>query len=162
MRIEKTVLRETRMIALGTLALAAVEQLVFLAFGAYGYDVLFGTLLSGGAAVLNFFLLGLTVQRAMSVGTPDDTKAKSIMRLSQTVRSFALLAVLAVGVLLDCFSTIAVLVTVLFPRIAIFFRQIMIARALKQNMPAAPDGAADAEAAPEEPEKEGDTDETEY
>lgn len=133
MKIDRGILREVRFVALGTLFLSAVEALVFLALGKYDLSVLFGILLSGGAGVLNFFLLGLTVQKALSYGSADDAQARSTLKLSKTVRMLGLLAVLAVGVLLDCFSTVAVLVTVFFPRVTIFIRQIMIARANAKN-----------------------------
>jgi hypothetical protein len=130
MKIDRNVLRETRFVALGTLFFSALEQLVFLAFGAYGLAVLFGTLLSAALGILNFFLLGLTVQKVLTLGG-DEAQAKGLMKLSRSVRTFGMLAVLAVGVLLDCFSTVAVLVTVFFPRVTIFIRQLMIRRAAR-------------------------------
>ena len=126
MKIDATVLRETRFVAVGTLFFAACEQLLFMAFGAWGLDVLLGTLLSGVAGVLNFLLLGLTIQRAL--GTLDAEQAKQMMKLSRTVRMLGLLAVLALGVFLDVFSTVAVLVTVFFPRLVLVVRQIVLAK----------------------------------
>ena len=126
MKIDATVLRETRFVAVGTLFFAACEQLAFLAFGAWGLDVLLGTLLSGAAGVVNFLLLGLTIQRALAFS--DAEQAKQVMKLSRSARMMGLLAVLAVGVFLDVFSTVAVLVTVFFPRLVLIVRQMVLAR----------------------------------
>ncbi len=125
-KIDAVVLRETRFVAVGTLFFAAVEQLVFMAFRAWGLAVLLGTLLSGLAGVLNFLFLGLTVQRALATGDPE--AAKSMMKLSRTVRMLGQLAVLAIGVLLDVFSTVAVIVTIFFPRLTLIVRQAVLAR----------------------------------
>ncbi len=126
MKIDAVILRETRFVALGTVFFSAIEQLVFMAFRAWDPSVLFGTLLSGGVGVLNFFLLGLTVQRALAAG--DGDRAKQMMKLSRTLRMLGMLAVLAVGVVLDFFSTVAVLVSVFFPRLTLIVRQIILQR----------------------------------
>ena len=126
MKIDAVVLRETRFVAVGTLFFAALEQLVFMAFRRWGLAVLLGTLLSGTVGVLNFLFLGLTVQRALATGDPE--QAKTMMKLSRTVRMLGQLAVLALGVLLDAFSTIAVIVTIFFPRLVLIVRQAVLAR----------------------------------
>ena len=68
MKIDAVILRETRFVAIGTVFFTALEQLIFLALRRWGLPVLFGALLSGGAGILNFFLLGLTVQKALAMG----------------------------------------------------------------------------------------------
>lgn len=125
-KIDAVVLRETRFVAVGTLFFAAIEQLAFMAFRSWGASVLLGTLFSGLAGVLNFFLLGLTVQRALASGDPE--QGKTMMKLSRTVRMLFLLAVLAIGVLLDVFSTVAVIITIFFPRLTLIVRQAVLAR----------------------------------
>jgi hypothetical protein len=51
---------------------------------------------------------------------PDD--AKKSMRASSSGRMLGLFIVAVIGVVLDCFHTVAVLVPMLFPRIAIAIR----------------------------------------
>ena len=63
MKIQEATKRETLHIAAGTLAFSAVMNGVFALLGRWDLTVLWGTLLGGGFAVLNFFLLGLTVQK---------------------------------------------------------------------------------------------------
>ena len=126
MKIDRVVLRETRFVAVGTVFCAALLQLAFLAIGAWDLSVLLGTLLSASAGVLNFLLLGVTVQRALTVG--DAERAKAMLRLSQRLRMLALLAVLAVGVALSVFSSVAVVVSVFFPRMTLIVRQAVLAK----------------------------------
>ena len=154
-KIDAVVLRETRFVAVGTLFFAALEQLAFMAFRSWGLPVLLGTLLSGAAGVLNFFLLGLTVQRSLATGDPE--QAKSMMKLSRTVRMLGQLAVLAVGVLLDAFSTVAVIVTIFFPRLVLVVRQLILARR-GEGQAAMPAAEAENEVA----EQGGDEAENEY
>ena len=64
-KIDPTVLKETKYIALWVLIFSALMQAVFLVLRAWDYTVLLGNLLGGGVAVLNFLLMGITVQNAL-------------------------------------------------------------------------------------------------
>ena len=66
-RIDPTVKKETGYIAGWVLLLSAVMELVFLLTGHMDYTVPLGNLLGGGAAILNFFLMGWTIQRAVGL-----------------------------------------------------------------------------------------------
>jgi uncharacterized membrane protein len=94
-------------------------QSVFFVIGKWDHTVLLGNLLSGATVILNFFLIGITVQKALE---KDEQDAKKTMKLSQTYRFLLLAVVLIVGAALPCFSTWAVVIPVLFPRVAIAFR----------------------------------------
>ncbi|MBR5272052.1 MAG: ATP synthase subunit I [Clostridia bacterium] len=115
-KISSVVLKETAYIATFTVILSVLMQSVFLIIGKWNLTVLFGNLLGAFAAVLNFFLLGLTVQKAV---TQDEKKSKLTMRLSQTSRLLMLFAVAIVGYLVPVFNLIAVVIPYIFPRIAI-------------------------------------------
>ena len=119
MRIDKTVKRETLYITGGVLLLSICTQAVFLVAGFWDVTVLFGNLYGAFLAVFNFFLLGLTVQKAV---TKEEKDAKNLIRLSQSGRMMGLLVFAIVGVYLPCFHFLAVLLPLLFPRIAILFR----------------------------------------
>ena len=118
-QIDAVVKKETGYIAAWTLVLSALMQAVFLVIGKWDVTVLFGNLLSGTAAVLNFFLMGLTVQRALQ---KEEKEAKTFVKVSQTYRFLFLVAVLAVGLLVSCFHRWSVVIPVFFPRIAIAAR----------------------------------------
>ena len=118
-KVDKTVIKETLYISVWVLILSAVTQALFLIIGKWSLSVLFGNLLSGVTGILNFFLMGLTVQAAV---IKDEKKAALSMKVSQILRMLLIFAVAAVGVLLDCFNTVTVILPLFFPRIAISFR----------------------------------------
>ena len=68
-KIDRTVLRETAYIALCVTAMTAVVCLVFLLIGKWSTSVLLGGLLGTAVSVLNFFLMGVTVQSAVGKNT---------------------------------------------------------------------------------------------
>ncbi len=123
MKPDKTVRKETGILLLGTLILCGVMCGIFALARKFDYTVVTGALLGGLASVLNFFLMALTVQSA--VGKEPDMAKKKI-QLSYTVRMFALVVVLGVGVYLPYFHWLAVLASALFPRITILVRSIVL------------------------------------
>lgn len=118
-KVDATVLQETKYVSVWVLILSVLMQSVFLVIGKWDYTVLLGNLLSGAFSVLNFFLMGLTVQSALG---KDEKEVKSAVKLSQTYRSLMMFAMLAVGVLVPVFNTLAVVIPVVFPRISFIFR----------------------------------------
>ena len=119
MRVDKTVRRETGYIALWVVLLSAVTQAVFLIGGWWTWKVLCGNLLSAAAGIGNFFLLGLTVQKAVTL---EEKNAAALMRSSKTVRFLLLALVAALGaVFLNLWSSI---IPLIYPSIAIKLRPI--------------------------------------
>lgn len=118
-KVDPTVWKETGYIAVWMLIFSALMQAVFLIIGKWDYTVLLGNLLSGAVSVLNFFLLGLTVQNALQ---KEEKEAKNVLKLSQTYRLLLLLVAAILGAVLPCFHLWAVLIPMLFPRVAIALR----------------------------------------
>lgn len=119
-KIDPTVLRETVYVLAWTLVLSGLMQAVFLIGSWWDVTVMFGNLLGGSVAVLHFFLLGLTVQNAIG---KDEKDIKNSMKLSLTLRNFMVIAAAAVAFLIpDAFNIIAMLVSLLFPSIAVKLR----------------------------------------
>lgn len=117
-KIDPAVLRETRYIALFVLVLSAVMQAVFLVIGKWDKTVLFGNLFIGCAMILNFFLMGLFVQKAVTL---EPKEAKKTVQASMLLRNVMMFAFLAVAVLLPkIFNIWASVIPVTFPRIAVF------------------------------------------
>ena len=118
-RIDKTVIKETKYIAVWVFLFSVLMQAVFLIIGKWNYTVLLGNLLSAAAVVLNFFLLGITVQNAMN---KEEKEIKTAMKVSQLYRFLFLVIIVILGVTLPCFHIWAVMIPMFFPRIAIAFR----------------------------------------
>lgn len=115
-RIDPVVTKETVRILIGSIALSAVMNAVFLILGFWNMPVLYGTLLGTFGAVLNFFLMAQTVSHSVTL-QQDEVKRK--VRFSHSLRTLMLLVLMILGVALSCFNTIAALVPFLFPRIVI-------------------------------------------
>ena len=144
--IDSVILRETVYIAIWTLIFSVLMEAVFLVGGWFDYRVPLGNLLGASAAVLNFFLMGISVQIAVKKDREENDyasqdengdeeqpprvhkQAKQVMRISQTLRNFMLLGFCVLGAVLPCFNLVAVLVPLLFPRIAIMLRPMFLAR----------------------------------
>ena len=123
-KIDKAVIKETSFVGIWVLIFSAVLQCVFLLVGKWNYTVLLGNLLSGAVSVLNFFLLGITVQKAIETG--DVKAAKARMRISQFARLVMLGIVAVLGATLSCFDLWATLIPMLFPRASMIIRQILL------------------------------------
>lgn len=118
-KVDKTVRRETIYIALFTLVLSLLLQSVFLIIGKWDYKVLCGNILSGSVSVLNFFLMGITVQKAVK---KEEKQASNTMKLSQALRNIMLFLTAVIGVTVPCFNIFSVIIPLFFPRIAVSFR----------------------------------------
>jgi uncharacterized membrane protein len=101
------------------LIFSAILQAVFLVIGKWNYTVLLGNLLSGVAIIANFLAIGITVQNALK---KDEKEAKQAMKASGMIRTFFLFLIALIGVLLPIFNIWAVLIPLIFPRIAIAIR----------------------------------------
>ena len=100
MKLQKSVLREVRHIAIGTVACAAV---------------------GAGFAVFNFVLLGFTMQRAAG----NAEKAKQIAQFSYSVRMLLTCVVAILGFQLGALNGIATALALFFPRITISVMQLL-------------------------------------
>ena len=122
-KVDPTVIKETRYIALAVLILSALMQAVYLVIGQWDHTVLLGNLYGALVAVGNFFLMGLTVQHCLTM-EPDEARKR--MKLSQQGRMLMLLVLCVIGGVLPFLNTIAVLIPQLFPRIGVTIRGLTI------------------------------------
>lgn len=124
-KIDKTVLNETAYISVFVLILSCLMHAAFLIFGKWDISVLWGNLLCGAAAIANFFLMGITVQKAVN---SEEKNAKNIMKISQSLRTILLFAAAAAVVMIDGCNTLSGILSLFFPRIAAGFRPVLIKR----------------------------------
>lgn len=118
-KADSTVIKETKYIAYFSLILSVLMQAVFLVLRRWDYTVLLGNLLSFTIAVLNFYFMGISVQKALAM---EDADARKVMRASQGLRNVAIFLAIVIGVVAPCFNNIAVILPVFFPRVAVSFR----------------------------------------
>ena len=120
MKLDPTVKKETLYIASWTVILALLMHAVFLLLGKWTLPVLFGSLLSVSAGILNFLLLGVSVQKAVAMA--DAKEAKTSLRLSWLLRTLFLFGVAVLGAVLPVFDIWATVIPLFFPRIAMLLR----------------------------------------
>lgn len=117
--MDRTLAKETVRMGAWMLLLSALMQALFFAFGDWDYTVLLGNLWGGATALLNFFCMGMTLQRTLAV---QETQRRRRLHLSLALRMLMMLALLSVGVLLPAFHTLALLAPVFFPRVIVMLR----------------------------------------
>lgn len=122
-KIDATVLKETRYVAGVTLILSVAMEAVFFLLGKWSFSVLWGNVLGIFGAVINFFLMGITVQNAV---IKEEKEAKKLIQFSQSARMLMLFVIAAIGYLVPIFHTIAAVIPLLFPRVAVFLHPILI------------------------------------
>lgn len=123
MKVDETVRKETGYVAAGTVALSVAMEVVYAVLGRWDVTVLLGNLLGFAAAVANFFLMGLAVQKAVLM---DEKDAALHIRLSQRLRLFMLAAVLMVAALAPCFALLSAIIPLFFPRLVVMVRGRMV------------------------------------
>ena len=115
MKVSSAVWKETVHVAAGVLIGDLIMLAVFFALKKLDYTVLLGALLGSVAAIGNFFVMGLSIQKAMD----DPDNAKKLVQRSYTLRMIAMAAIMIVGFVLPWFHKVAVVIPILLPGITI-------------------------------------------
>lgn len=121
-KADAAVKRETEYIAYFCVLLSVIMQAGFVFLKRWDYTFFLGNLLSLTAAVLNFYFMGITIQKAVNM---NEQNAKKLMRASQRLRKACMFAAIVIGVIMPCFNTLAVIIPVFFPRLAVAFRPLL-------------------------------------
>ena len=118
-KVDNTVKRETLYIVSWIISLSVIMELICAVCGIWKKELLFGNLLGAAAAAGNFFLMGLTVQKAV---TEDEKRAKKRVQTSMAARSLMMIVFAVTAAAVPTFNLIAFLIPLFFPRIAIAAR----------------------------------------
>lgn len=81
------------------------------------YRVFLGGIVGGAVAVLNFFLMGLTVQQVAS--SDDEEMGRMRMRASYSKRMMLQMLWVVVAIIAPCFNMVAGMLPLLFPGMGI-------------------------------------------
>ena len=118
MKMNETVKKETAFVLGFTVVLCAILQSLYLILGYFSLRALIATGVSWLVSMLNFIICAVTVQRAVE---DSEEMAQKRLKASQSLRSFGMLAVLIVSILVlgqELSVILALLIPLLFPRIA--------------------------------------------
>ena len=137
-RPDQAVLRQTRNVALCVLVLVAVMLVVYAVIGKLTASVALGGLYSGLLGVLNFFIMGLTVQKVTERAAERErdeqelanfsTQMQNRMKISYNMRMIALFALLVLGIAVIRLDALATILPSVFPSIAVRVLQVIEAR----------------------------------
>lgn len=130
MEIQPAVKKETGFVALTTALGTCLMFLLFYAFHVTGpesvpfdYRVILAGICGTAVAVLNFFLMGIAVQKVTAAET-DDIAYKT-MKASYRFRTMAQILWVVLALIVPCFNGAAGIVPLFFPNIAIKVRGIV-------------------------------------
>lgn len=113
--------RELKRITIGVVLGTGLMLIVFAVLHRFNLSVLLGALLGAAAAIGNFFSLCLSVQKAAS--QENEASTKLVMQSSYTRRMLLNILVIVIGMTVDAFYWLAVVLPLLMPRLVIQFLQ---------------------------------------
>ena len=126
-RPQESIIREVKRIAVGECVFLAVMLAVYAVIGRFSLAVVLGGALGAAYAVLNFYMLGVTVQRVADMadsGEQDEKIAKARMKSSYTTRMVLMVGVVIVAFVLPFVDVLACIILMLFPRLTILALQL--------------------------------------
>lgn len=122
--VQPAVRKETKRVAVSTLTGVVIMWIVFAVLHMtmpekvpLDYTVFLGGICGGLIAVLNFFLMGLTVQKVAA--STDEDAARSRMKASYSQRMMLQMLWVIVAVIAPCFHFVAGIAPLLFPGMGI-------------------------------------------
>lgn len=119
---QQSIVKETKRIGVGTVIMLVVMLAVYAVLGKFTVSVLLGGLLGSAYAIFNFFMLGMTLQKAASM--TDQQMAHMKVRSSYSTRMIGMLILAVVAFALPFVEGIPCLIALLFPRATIFVLQV--------------------------------------
>lgn len=119
---QQSIVKETKRIAVGTVIMLVMMLAVYAVLGKFTVGVLIGGLLGSAYAIFNFFMLGMTLQKAASM--TDQQMAHMKVRSSYSTRMIGMLILAVVAFVLPFVEGIPCLIALLFPRATIFVLQV--------------------------------------
>ena len=119
---QQSIVKETKRIAVGTVIMLVVMLAVYAVLGKFTVGVLLGGLLGSAYAIFNFFMLGMTLQKAAPM--TDQQMAHMKVRSSYSTRMIGMLILAVVAFALPFVEGIPCLIALLFPRATIFVLQV--------------------------------------
>ncbi|MDD3795944.1 MAG: ATP synthase subunit I [Lachnospiraceae bacterium] len=134
MDVQPAVKKETKRVAVFTFSGVVLMWVVFAIFHItspesvpFDYTVFLGGIFGGIVAVVNFFLMGITVQKVASQS--DEGTARQQMKASYSQRLMLQILWIIAAIAAPCFQFVAGIAPLLFPSIGIK----LLAAAKKQN-----------------------------
>lgn len=143
--VQPAIKKETRNVAIYCAIGAVLMFIVFFIWHKiypakvpFDYTVFLGGICGSLVALLNFFLMGLTVQKAVSL--TDQEQARKVLKFSYTRRFFIQIIWCIIAIFVPCFQMIAGIIPLIFPSLGIKGKAIFVRP--KKTSAAAKDAAS--------------------
>ena len=122
-KLDPAVKKETGYIAFWVILLSVLMEAVFLILRKWDLSVLIGNLGGAAAAIGSFFLLAVTVSKAVSSGKPEDAARR--VKASAGLRLIGMGGICALMIGVFHTNVYATVIPLLFPRIGLMFRPLI-------------------------------------
>ena len=119
-KMDPAVKKETGYIAFWVVLLSVLMEAVFLIIRQWDWSVLLGNLGGAAAAIGSFFLLAVTVSKAVSSGKPEEASKR--VKASAGLRLIGMGGICALMIGVFHANVYATVIPLLFPRIGLMFR----------------------------------------
>ncbi len=130
MKIDKTVIKETLYVTLGTFILSVIMIIIYSVAFSFDMKALYGAAFGSVAAILNFFFMAYTLQKAVEENSKESEDAQEKVKLKikawYAVRSMVYLLSLAGAIISGFFNVYTLLISLLFPQIVARIRMFLI------------------------------------
>ena len=119
-KLDPAVKKETGYIVFWVILLSVLMEAVFLVIRKWDLSVLLGNLGGAAVAVGSFFLLAVTVSRAVSSGKPEEAAKR--VKASAGLRLIGMGGICALMIGVFHTNVYATVIPLLFPRVGLMFR----------------------------------------
>ena len=119
-KLDPAVKKETGYIVFWVILLSVLMEAVFLIIRKWDLSVLLGNLGGAAAAIGSFFLLAVTVSRAVSSGKPEEAAKR--VKASAGLRLIGMGGICALMIGVFHTNVYATVIPLLFPRVGLMFR----------------------------------------
>ena len=121
-RPQESIVKGTKRIAIGVACMLVAMFVVYAIMGRMTLGVALGGLIGGAYGILNFFMLGMTIQKASR--ETDEMMARARIRSSYSMRMMGALIIGVIAFAIPFVDGLPCIIALLFPRITILIMQI--------------------------------------
>ena len=119
--LSKELKNEVKKMLLSISTMLVLMVILFALFGYFGSEVIFGALLGGAVAFLNFLFLAFAVEKSVN----GDNSPKGTMAFSYSIRLLFIAVIVVFAIKSPYFNYVATVIPLIFPRIIITFNNLL-------------------------------------
>ena len=121
-RPQESIVKGTKRIAIGVSCMLVAMFVIYAIMGRMTLGVALGGLIGGAYGIFNFFMLGMTIQKATR--ETDEMMARARIRSSYSMRMMGALIISVIAFAIPFVDGLPCIIALLFPRATILIMQI--------------------------------------